>query len=158
MSLQGVYQAGYVTRDLEHAIGLLGADFGLSDFSHFDVELPLRTADGEKSAHVRVGTAWAGKMQIELIQPVSGHVDAYLGGLPTDPDDLTPRLHHLAVRRESLEDIRHEIAALGLPFLFETEGGGLSSFLIDARQRIGHYLEFVHATPEGWAMVGWPQD
>lgn len=157
MSLQGFYQAGYVTRDLEHAIGLLGADFGLSDFSHFDVELPLRTAEGEKVAEVRVGTAWAGAMQVELIQPVSGHVDAYLAGLPADPDDLTPRLHHLAVRRESLEEIRKEIADLGLPFMFETSGAGISSFLIDARGRIGHYLEFVHATSEGWATVGWPR-
>lgn len=157
MSLQGFYQTGYVTHDLERAIGLVSAGFGLSDFSRFDVELLLRTPDGEKTACVRVGTAWAGPMQIELIQPLSGHVDAYLAGLPANPDDPTPRFHHLAVRRESVEEMRRDVAGLDLPIVFETEGGGISSIFIDARTRIGHHLELVCATADGWAMMGWPQ-
>jgi len=156
MSLQGVFQAGYVTRDLERAIGLLDFGFELSDFSHFDVELLLRTPVGEKAAVVRVGTAWAGLMQIELIQPMSGFVDAYVAGLPEDVDDPTPRFHHLAVRRESVAEIERDVAMLGLPLVFETDGAGISSAFVDARRHLGHHLELVCATPEGWQMMGWP--
>lgn len=158
MSLQGFYQLGYVTRDLERAIGLMGSGLGLSDFSHFDVEMLLQTREGAKAAVLRVGTAWAGPMQVELIQPLSGHVDAYVAGLPEDPDNPTPRFHHLAVRRESMEEMRRDVAALGLPVVFETDGAGISSIYVDARARIGHYLELVCATAEGWAMMGWPAD
>jgi len=156
MSLQGFYQTGYVTRDLDRAIALLSDGFGFSAFTHFDVELELSTPGGQRTAAMRVGTAWAGAMQIELIQPLSGHVDAYVAGLPADESDPTPRLHHLAVRRDSLADTRRDVAALGLPVLFETTGNGVTSVFVDARSRIGHPLEFVCATPEGWTLLGWP--
>jgi len=156
MSLLGFYQTGYVTRDIERAIDLLRNGFGFSDFSHFEVELPLVTPEGVKSSVVRVGTAWAGQMQIELIEPVSGHVAEYVSGLPEDPADPTPQFHHLAVRRESIEEIRRDVAALNAPLVFETSGNGITSVFVDTRARIGHPLEFVCATPEGWAMVGWP--
>lgn len=156
MSLRGVYQVGYVTHDIDQAIALMGNGLGLSDFSRFDLPLQLQTPDGEKTANVRVATAWAGATQIELIQPLSGHVDVYVAGLPEDPADPTPRFHHLAVRRESLEEMQREIAGLGLPIAFETGGAGINSAFIDTRSKLGHHLEFVCASAEGWQMLGWP--
>lgn len=156
MSLKGLYQVGYVTHDIERAIGLVGRDFGLSGFGHFEVELELQTPDGPKMAAMRVGTAWAGATQVELIQPISGFVDAYVAGLPEDPADPTPRFHHVAMRRESAGETARDVAAMGLPLVFSTGGNGLESVFVDARARLGHYLEFVSATPEGWALVGWP--
>ena len=157
MSLQGFYQTGYVTHDLERAIDLVDHGFGLSDFSHFDVELLLRTPAGEKTACLRVGTAWAGSLQIELIQPLSGYVGTYAAGLPADTDDATPRFHHVADRRECDDQMRRDITSLGLPVVFETDGAGIFSALVDARQRLGHYLEFVSASSQGWEMLGWPK-
>lgn len=157
MALRGVYQTGYVTHNIERAIALVGADFGLSQFSHFEVELALQTPGGVKSACLHVGTAWAGAMQVELIQPISGYLDAYLAGLPEDPDDITPRFHHFAVRRESMDLLRRDVANLAMPTVFEAEAAGIASVFVDARARIGHHLEFVCATPEGWAMLGWPK-
>lgn len=154
--MKGLYQVGYVTRDIERAIELVGSDFDLSTFSHFDVDLQLQTPSGPQVASVRVGTAWAGPMQIELIQPLSGHVGVYLDALPADRRDPTPRFHHLAVRRESVAEMQREVARLGLPLVFETAGAGISSVFVDARARFGHYLEFVAATVDGWAILGWP--
>lgn len=94
MALRGIYQTGYVTRNIERAIPLVGAGFGLSEFSHFEGELALQTPD---------------------------------------------------------------VANLAMPTVFETEAAGIASVFVDARACIGHHLEFVCATPEGWAMLGWPK-
>lgn len=157
MSLKGCFQNGYVTHDLDRAINLIAPIFGLSDFTRFEVELPLSTPHGAQTALVRVGTAWAGKMQLELIEPVSGFVDHYCKVLPEDNSDFTPRFHHLAVRRESVDAMRSDAKRLGLPIVFESEGAGIACMFIDARSHIGHHLEFVCANQEGWAMMGWPE-
>lgn len=156
MSLEGHYQNAYVVRDLDQASERLAARHGLGGFQAFDAEMILRTRSGDKPARFRVGLAWAGPLQIELIQPISGEVDAYAAFLPTDTADPTPRLHHVAVRRDHLDAMRREIGRLGLPVVFESEGAGIVCALLDARESLGHYLEYVWATPEGWAMVGWP--
>ena len=158
MSLRGHYQNAYVTHDLDRAIDLVGPSFGVTNFTNFDVEMTAKTPDGEKLSHVRVGLGWAGRLQIELIQPISGFIEPYLYALPADKSDPVPRLHHVAVRRESVEDMRREAAALGLPIAFESGGPGLDCMFVDARSRLGHFFEMVAATPEGWQMLGWPHE
>lgn len=156
MGLQGLYQIGYVTRDIDRAIAVMSQGFGFSDFSRFDMPLVLQTPTGARDVELRVATAWAGMTQIELIEPVSGYVDVYAERLPVAMDDATPQFHHMAVRRESPDEIARDIAALGLAPAIETSGGGLYSTLVDTRAKLGHYLEFVWATPDAWRMVGWP--
>lgn len=157
MSLVGHYQNAYVTHDLDCAMDLATQSFGLGAFSAFDVEMISKTPMGEQSSCLRVATAWAGRLQVELIQPVSGYLDPYAPFLPDDPSDAVPRFHHVAVRREDPMAMRSEAASMGLPFAFESEGAGLSCIFLDARARLGHYFEFVTATREGWQLVGWPE-
>lgn len=157
MSLRGYYQNGYVTHDLDRAMALAGQSLGLGPFTFFDVEMILSTASGDQISRVRVATAWAGAMQVELIQPVSGYVDPYLHVLPLDPDDAVPRLHHVAMRRNDPLAMRREAEGMGLPIAFESESGGIGCIFIDARARLGHFLEFVTATDAGWEMLGWPK-
>lgn len=156
MSLRGHYQNAYVTHDLDRAMELTGPSFGLDSFSAFDVDMVSRTPLGEQSSRLRVATAWAGTLQIELIQPVSGFLDPYLSALPADRSDVVPRLHHVAVRRDDLATMREEALSLRLPLAFESEGAGISCIFVDARSQFGHFFEFVTATAEGWALVGWP--
>ena len=156
MSLKGFFQNAYVTHDLDRAIELCGPAMGIGDFVAMDYELALRTPAGEKAIRLRVATGWIGAMQVELIQPVSGYVDSYVGGLPDDPADFVPRWHHLAVRRDDPEALRGEVGALGLPVIFETGGNGIASTFVDATSCMGHPIEFVCAAPEGWALLGWP--
>lgn len=158
MPLNGHYQNAYVTHDLDRAVELVGPSFGVSDFAMFDIEMSARTSEGEKLSRVRVGLGWAGRLQIEIIQPVSGFIEPYLYALPADKTDAVPRLHHVAVRRESLDEMRREAAALGLPITFESGGPGLDCLFVDARSRLGHFFEMVAATPEGWQMLGWPSE
>lgn len=156
MSLKGHYQNAYVTHDLDKAIRLLGERHGLTGFWPIEADFALRTPDGEESARMRVALGWVDRLQIELIQPVSGFVETYSAYLPADEADALPRLHHVAVRRDDLAAMRAEVAGLAAPVVFEGEGPGIQYVLLDARESLGHYLEYVWATPEGWAMVGWP--
>lgn len=155
MSMNGFFQNAYVTRDLDRAIELCGPAMGIGDFAAMDYELLLATDSGEKTIQLRVATGWAGAIQVELIQPVSGHVAPYVGGLPQDANDFVPRFHHIAVRRDDPDALEREVAAMGLPVIFRTGGNGISSVFIDATARFGHPIEFVCATPEGAVLLGW---
>jgi hypothetical protein len=157
MVLQGHYQTAYVTHDLERAMALISERYGISDYITFEPEMALRTADGERMQKVKVATAWAGWLQLELIEPVSGFIDPFLAYLPPDKADAVPRLHHISLRRGSVAEIEAESEKLGLPFVCE---GGIPDLVfryLDARGTLGHYLEYVWASPAGWDMVGWPQ-
>lgn len=156
MFLRGYYQNAYVTHDLDHAIELFGEVYGLTNFRTFDADMTLNTPAGTKASQVRVGLAWSGRIQIELVQPVSGYLDPYLSYLPTDSSDAVPRPHHVAVRRNDLATMRQDAQRLELPLAFESQIPGLHCIFLDARKSLGHYLEFVWASPEGWNMLGWP--
>ena len=156
MFLRGYYQNAYVTHNLDRAIELFGEVYGLKDFHTVDADMTLSTPEGDKPSQVRVGMAWSGRIQIELIQPVSGYLEPYLPYLPADRSDAVPRPHHIAVRRNDLATMRQEARSLGLPLAFESGIPGLQCIFLDARKSLGHYLEFVWASPDGWKMLGWP--
>lgn len=157
MFLKGHYQNAYVTRDREWAMNHLGEKYGLGDWIKFEVEFPVKTPDGEQLQATKVAAAWAGWLQIELIEPVSGYIDPFLPYLPEDSSDPGLRFHHVSLRRESMEEIEQEIAQLGLPMVCQ---GGIPDLIytyLDTRASMGHYLEYVWASENGWNMVGWPE-
>lgn len=158
MHLRGHYQNAYVTHDFDRAQAAIDARFGRADWIVFEPDMVLKTPDGDKEASVKAGLAWHGGMQIELIQSTKGWRGQYEPMLPADRSDPSPRLHHIALRRDDEAEMRREIAELGLPLLFEGSLPGVMVFIyLDAREVLGHFLEYVWATPEGWAMQGWPE-
>jgi hypothetical protein len=156
MFLKGHYQNAYVTHDLDRAMAGISERYGAKDWIVFEPDMILKTPEGEKASSVRAALAWVGGLQIELIEPVSGHLDHYLPFLPADRTDPSPRFHHMAVRRDDQAAMRAEIDRLGLPLAFEGEVPGLVFIYLDARPSLGHFLEYVWASPEGWEMIGWP--
>jgi len=156
--LQGHYQNAYVTHDLDRAMALLQHEYGVGNYIVFEPDMILRTPSGEKPSKVRAALAWSGGLQIELIQPVSGFVDAYLPYLPRDRLNAAPRFHHIAVRRNDLTAMREEIGRLGLPLAFEGAVPGLVFVYLDARESLGHYFEYVWAEPQMWEALGWPKN
>jgi hypothetical protein len=159
MHLKGHYQNAYLTHDIDHAMAAIDARYGAIDWLQFEPQMEFRTSDGMRPVHLKAAMGWAHGLNLELIQPISGLEEFYRPFLPEDPGDPTPRFHHIAVRRNDLAEMRAEIEALGLPFAFEGDMPGLMNFVyVDARETFGHFLEFLWATPEGWAMQGWPAD
>jgi Glyoxalase/Bleomycin resistance protein/Dioxygenase superfamily len=156
--MQGHYQNAYVTHDIDAAMEIMRRRFGIDRYIQFEPDMPFLTQAGPRQVHVKACLAWTGGLQIELIQPVDGYIDHYVPYLPTDRSDPTPRFHHIAVRRDDQSAMRQEIAQLGLPLAFEGEVPGLLFIYLDARESVGHYFEYVWATPQMWADTGWPND
>jgi hypothetical protein len=156
MFLKGHYQNAYVTHDLGWAMDEVGRRYGLDNWITFEVELTVKTLAGERQQATKVACAWGGWLQLELIEPVSGFIDPYLPYLPKDKSDRSLRLHHVSLRRDDPAETEAEIASLGLPFVCSGGIPALTYTYLDARETLGHYLEYVWASPEGWAMVGWP--
>lgn len=163
MFLRGHMQNAYVTHDLDRAMELVGNRFGVEKFDRFDPEMVVKTTSGEQPLVTRVASFWAGGLNVEMIEPVSGYVDHYVTMLPDDRRDATPRFHHISLRRDDEAAMREEIARLGLPLAFEgpmaikTPIPSLVFIYLDGRETLGHYVEFTWKSAEGWKFVGWPE-
>lgn len=157
MFLRGHYQNAYVTHDLKWAMDACSQRYGLENWTTFEVELDVATPAGPNKQATKVACVWDGALQLELIEPVSGYVDPFLPYLPQDKADRSLRLHHISLRRESPAEIAAEIEQLGAPLVCQGGIPDLGFTYLDTRDTLGHYLEYVWATPAGWAMVGWPE-
>jgi glyoxalase/bleomycin resistance protein/dioxygenase superfamily protein len=163
MFIRGHMQNAYVTHNLDKAMEIVADKFGIEKFDRFDPDMVVNTPDGPQPMVNRVASYWAGGLNIEVIEPVSGYIDHYLSMLPADKSDAVPRFHHISLRRDDEAEMRREIAELGLPLAFE---GPLSIkdaipslvfVYLDARPYLGHYVEFTWKSPEAWKFVGWPE-
>ena len=163
MFLHGHTQNAYVTHDLDRAVELVGNRFGIEKFDHFEPDMMVHTLSGPQPMVNRVASFWAGGLNVEMIEPVSGYIEHYTCMLPEDPKDATLRFHHISLRRDDEAEMRAEIARLGLPLAFE---GPLSIkeaipnlvfVYLDGREALGHYVEFTWKSPEAWQFVGWPE-
>lgn len=158
MDLRGHYQNGYVTHDLDGALEMLAGRFGLTGLSRYDAEVVVDTPEGRRDLSLRIAAGWAGGLNIELMQPVAGHVGPLVSMLPADGTDATPYIHHIALRRDDLAAMRAEIAGSALPLAFGGEPRGMVFAYLDARAALGHYLELVWKEPGGWEKIGWPEE
>ena len=100
MFLTGHMQNAYVTHDLDKAMEIVGNRYGIEKFDRFDPDMTILTPHGVKPMANRVASYWAGGLNIEIIQPVSGYVDDYVAMLPADKTDAVPRFHHISLRRD----------------------------------------------------------
>jgi len=152
MFVENHFQNAYVTRNLDKTVSLLKERHGLADFIHFEPDMDAITPRGRGRAVVRAAMAWTGLFQIEIIEPVSGLVDHYLDYLP--PDDASMRFHHIAMRTFDWEGTLAEIRRQRRIMAFESAVDGCKFVYVDARESVGHYLEYVWTTPEMWKAIG----
>lgn len=155
MHLDRFFQNAYVTRDLDRAVALITERHGLKDWVFFEPEMDVYTADkGWAPCKVKVGLAWNGNVQVELIEPVRGNVQHYLDVLPADPYDATPRFHHICMRVDDWDATRKLVADNDWPVAYEGGVEGCKFVYIDARDTLGHYVEYMWMSPEMWAGSG----
>jgi hypothetical protein len=153
MYLENHFQNAYITRDLDQALQLFRTKYGFDGFKRFDVSYELRTPAARGMATVKLALGWIGGLQYELIQPVSGMTDVYREGLP---DRYPLRFHHVCMRvhgdwnefRAGLDRDKRPVAIEG------GTPGHLLWVYVDARDTLGHYLEYTWMTPERWAAIG----
>jgi Glyoxalase/Bleomycin resistance protein/Dioxygenase superfamily len=151
MLLENHYQNAYITKDLDAAMELFRTQYDFNGFKHFQVSYELRTPMGSGTATVRLALGWVGELQYELIQPISGFTDIYREGLP---EQYPLKFHHAAMRIHDWDAFRARIDREKLPVAIEGGTPGQLHFLyIDARETVGHYLEYCWMTPERWAQI-----
>lgn len=150
--LEHHYQNAYITRDLDRALAMFRTQYGFEGFKHFDVTYELKTPRGSGTASVRLALGWIGNVQYELIQPVSGWVEVYEEGLP---DGAELGFHHVAMRVHDWETFRARLDREKRPVVMEGGTPGQLLWLyVDARDSVGHYLEYCWMSPERWKGLG----
>jgi hypothetical protein len=153
MFLENHYQNAYITRDLDQALAMFRTRYGFDGFMHLEVKQQLITPAGSGAAVVKLALGWIGNLQYELIQPVSGLVDVYLDGLP---DKYPLRFHHACMRvHGDWSEFRAGLDREQRPVVMEGGTPGHLQFAyVDARESVGHYLEYCWMTPQRWAAMG----
>jgi hypothetical protein len=152
MLLQGHYQNAYVTRDIEEALAIFRERYGVQDARYFTAETEVTTPAGTAIAVNKIAFIWIGDLQYELIEPVSGPVDLYREAVPAQGG---LRFHHICMRTQDWEGTLAEVERQGLPIVYRgNSSSGLKFIYADARDTLGHYLEFVWAPPEVWKALG----
>jgi hypothetical protein len=139
----GVFQIAYVTHDRAAAQAALGERLGLSAWTDLDV-VPA-------GAELAVAFARAGRIQIELIQPLGGDATIFSDLLPTRG---LVAVHHLGVRVEDIDLALTHAAEAG--FQTPKQGaieGQLRFAFVDTRADLGHFIELAEFTASGWEFV-----
>ncbi len=148
----GFFQVAYVTSDLDRACGELGALYGAS---RFQVNRGAEIETGSGLARADFALAFVGEQQIEIIQPSGGADSTYRDALPRGT--YATRLHHfgqLITEASHWDTVQAAVLSSGLATpvrgTFCYEGVPLMHYLYaDARQQLGHYLEFMYRTEAG---------
>jgi methylmalonyl-CoA/ethylmalonyl-CoA epimerase len=146
--LEGAHHYAYVVESIEATVERLAEQLGAGPF--FLVEnVPLEnvTSRGEPAEFVHHSAfGWCGGGPIELMEMVRlapERVEARFSG-------ARPRAHHVAwaVGPASVEGLRRELEARGLPEYLSARLGELNSTLHDASASLGHDIE-IHVDSQG---------
>jgi hypothetical protein len=105
----------------------------------FEASTEVLTAAGRKPHVVKLAFIWIGDFQYELIQPVSDAAPMFSPWLPAGDE---PRFHHTCARVSDWDGFRERIGQTPYPVVIEGAGDGLKFLFLDARELLGHYMEY----------------
>ena len=145
------YQNAYITRDIQKAIGAFKDRADVRRVIQFEGSTQVMTPTGPGTLTNKLAFIWVGDLQYEFIEPVSGKVDLYRDALPAD-DALS--FHHICMRVDDWDDFRARAARQPYPVVLEGGSDALRFLYLDARELLGHYLEYTWMTSERWAQIG----
>jgi hypothetical protein len=151
----GFFQLAYVTTDLEQAMATFKEHYGVERYLTIPMDTTVDTPAGPRATRLRISFAYAGDTQIELIQPLEGNtVELYWDGLPRDSATFALRFHHMAFMlpsRAAWDAFRASLAATPERIAFESPFDAQASqyLYLDAKQRLGHYTEYMWLNNEG---------
>jgi hypothetical protein len=146
-----VYQVGYVTADLDRAIAFLGEKkMGVAAFTLREPDLTVQIKGEQHPLRMRVAVANIGRMQFEVIQPVSGAVEIYTQGIDYGRSVLA--FHHVGIAvsgpiaawDDMVREVRSNGDDLALSFAFDAGPEAQVRFAyVDTRAYLGHYTEYL---------------
>jgi hypothetical protein len=145
-----IYQVSYVARDLEKAMDFLRKKMGAEEFALREPELTVNVGGEPRPQKIRVAMANIGKMQLEVIEPVSGAVGIYTDGVDYDRSVLT--FHHVGVVvpgpianwTKMQEEVRAGGDDFALSYAYDHGPEAMVRFAyVDTRPYYGHYTEYL---------------
>ena len=148
-----VCQLAYVTSDFDKALSIFGETYGLSSF--LELRDYTMATGPDRTATLHIALAYAGPMQIEVMQPLSGDDGAWRRVLTQTGFQLV--FHHEAHLLKTLGALNEVKAALALknfPLLIEGEASGTAWYLYaDQVSVLGHVVEYIYYDPDGFAQL-----
>ena len=149
--LERHYQNAYVTPDIDRAIEVMRQRFGVTDVLQTEATTEVWTPDGSGASTNKLAFIWVGKLQYELIEPVSGPVAMYRDAVPAQG----LRFHHICMRSYDWSATLAEIERQKLTIVYRGDSSsGLKFVYADARETLGHYLEFTTMPDAVWTAMG----
>jgi hypothetical protein len=145
------FQNAYVTRSVEGALERFRARVGIEGVRVFDAQFNVGTPGGPAVIGAKIALIWIEGLQYEIIQPVSGDDGIYRDALPAG-DGL--RFHHTCMRIDDWDAFREKVGREGYRVVQEGDRGTLKFVYLDARDLVGHYLEYCWMTPDHWTRMG----
>lgn len=148
LPFQAFFQLAYVTNDVDRALEVFAERYGVGEFRDLG-EVALALDDGGE-ATIRIALTLVGWLELELIEPRGGRDDVYRRELTGEGFAL--HWHHVGFKvpsPEALDDARHDLIAGGHDVVLS--GGNPSAsmfFYADARETLGHHLEYIYLSPE----------
>lgn len=150
-------QISYVTSHFDTAVETLRTELGMGPFLTIR-DMAIQLAPGKRGV-IHLGLAYHGNLEMEVIEPVEGDVDIYREKLPRD-GSFNMHFHHYArrfARAEDLESVLSDLRAADIPIplisTYEGTNGFARAFYADYRRTLGHYIEFVHFSESGAALM-----
>jgi hypothetical protein len=139
-----VLQVGYVTTDVEEGIKRYREKYGIRDFIKFENFEATSAAGVTLTVHIAL--AFVKSTLIELIQPAGGDDKIFREVLPETGYAI--RHHHFGygIFTEAEWQERQRVFAIqGRRVILESEVPGVLRYqYLDARDDLGHYLEYLY--------------
>ncbi len=145
---QNAFQLAYVTNDIDRAVEMFTSRYGVGGF-----HIMRDTPDADGKIHVALG--YAGKTNIELIQPGENGRALYADWI-ADATSFVCRFHHVGLLIDEAADwdaMRQRVVENGSAIVMEGEVPDFAAYLYaDTVAELGHYLEYVRLGAHGQAM------
>lgn len=147
------YQNAYVTRNVDKAVADFKAHADIRKLIEIEVPVQLWTPQGEGEGVQKLAFVWVGDLQFELIQPGEDEVlSLYRDALPAD-DRVA--FHHICQLVDDWDAFMAKVAEHPFPVVLKGGTPGMLEFVyLDARDWLGHYIEYCWMVPDRWAAMG----
>jgi len=145
------FQNAYLTRNMRKAIELFEARADIRKLLQFEATTEVMTPSGPGVFTNKLAFIWVGYFQYVFFVPLSGSMTLYLDQLPPDESLM---FHHVCMRVDDWSGFRARVDRQPYPVAIEGGNDALRFLYLDAREFLGHYLEYVWMTPERWGQVG----
>jgi Glyoxalase/Bleomycin resistance protein/Dioxygenase superfamily len=145
------YQNAYITRNIDKAVADFKSKAHVRAHMQYEGSTEVTTPAGRGTQTNKLAFLWVEDLQYEFIQPGPGIVEIYRAELPAD-DSL--KFHHICMRVDDWGDFRARVDKQPLPVVLEGGNEQLRFLYLDARQLLGHYLEYTWMNAQRWAQLG----